>query len=49
MSRHAKKPKYRLDPKKFMEDQNQAKKKDKDWSESDLYNEVLRAKSRFRH
>ena len=50
MSSHQnKKPKYRLDPKKFMADQQEVKKKDKDWTESELYNEILREKSRYRH
>ena len=49
MSRHSKKPKYRLDPKKFDPREEPAKKKDKEWSESNFYNEILREKSRHRH
>ncbi len=48
MSRPYKKPKYKLDPKKF-EPTQEREKKDKDWSESDLYWEMLREKSRHRH
>ncbi len=49
MSHQNKKPKYRLDPKKFMTERQEVKKPDKDWTESELYNEVLRQKSRHRH
>lgn len=47
MSRQSKKPKYKLDPKKFSE-QSQGKEKKNDWSESGLYQEMLRSKSRHR-
>ena len=45
----SKKPKYKLDPKKFEEIHEHKEKKEKDWSESDLYQEMLREKSRFRN
>lgn len=48
MSRHSKKPKYKLDPKKF-ESEPEKQKKDKDWSGDDIFNEMLREKSRYRH
>ncbi len=48
MSRPQKKPKYKLDPKKF-ESEPVREKKEKDWSESDLYWEMLRSKSRRAH
>ncbi len=50
MSNHNKKPKYKLDPKKFVA-QEEVKKKNKEdtWSESGLYEEMLRSKSRHRH
>ena len=44
-----KKPKYQLDPKKFEAAFEQKEKKDKDWSPSELYEEMLRSKSRHRH
>ena len=47
--RPSKKPKYKLDPKKFEEKSVEKKKKEDGWSESELYNEMLRSKSRFRH
>ena len=49
MSRPAKKPKYKLDPKKFMVDEKQTKEKDRGWNESELYQEMLRSKSRRAH
>ena len=49
MSRPSKKPKYKLDPKKFIDQETQAKEKKNDWNESDLYQEMLRSKSRHRH
>lgn len=47
--RPSKKPKYKLDPKKFEEIRENKDKKEKDWSASDLYHEMLREKSRYRH
>ena len=47
--RPSKKPKYQLDPKKFEAELEQKKKKEDDWSESELYQEMLRSKSRHRH
>ena len=49
MSRPSKKPKYKLDAKKFVDQENQTKEKKNDWSESGLYEEMLRSKSRHRH
>lgn len=49
MSRPSKKPKYKLDSKKFGEQETQGKEKKNDWSESGLYQEMLRSKSRHRH
>lgn len=48
-SRSPKKPKYKLDPKKFMAQEERVKEKDRDWSESELFNEIMRSKSRHRH
>ena len=45
----SKKQKYKLDPKKFETQYEAKEKKEKDWSEEDLYNEMLRSKSRHRH
>ena len=47
--RPQKKQKYKIDPKKFEAIHEQTEKKDKDWTPSDLYNEMLREKSRYRH
>ncbi len=44
-----KKPKYQLDPKKFEAQHEQKKKKEEDWTESELYQEMLKSKSRYRH
>ena len=44
-----KKPKYRLDAKKFEAAFEHKEKKEKDWSESELYKQILREKSKFRH
>ena len=49
MGHSNKKPKYKLDPKKFMAEQDKVKEKDRDWTESELYQEMLRSKSRHRH
>ncbi len=51
MGRNSRKQKYPIDPKKFMtEDKPQIKKdRDEHWSEHDLYEEMLRSKSRHRH
>ena len=50
MGRQGHKQKYPLDAKKFLEKPEQVKKdKDDHWSESDLYQEMLRSKSRHRH
>ena len=48
MSRHNKKPKYKLDPKKF-DPAPEKERKEKDWNESDLYWEMLREKNRRAH
>ena len=48
MARPYKKPKYKLDPKKF-ESEPEKQKKEKDWSGDDIFNEMLREKSRHRH
>ena len=48
MSRPYKKPKYKLDPKKF-ETTIDKEKKEKDWGEGELFREMLREKSRHRH
>ncbi|MFH1359516.1 MAG: hypothetical protein ABIJ41_00570 [Candidatus Omnitrophota bacterium] len=40
----SKKPKYRLDPKKF-EPTAEKQKKEKDWSGSDIFDEIKRSKS----
>ena len=45
----SKKPKYKLDAKKFETTYVEKKKKEDTWSESELYNEMLRSKSRHRH
>lgn len=44
-----KKPKYRLDPKKIEGQFEQKEKKENDWSEAELYQQMLREKSRHRH
>ena len=44
-----KKPKYQLDPKKVEAQLEQQKKKESDWTESELYEQMLREKSRHRH
>ena len=49
MSRPSKRPKYKLDPKKFGEEETQRKEKKNEWNESDLYQEMLRSKSRRAH
>jgi len=43
-----KKPKYKLDPKKFEPESNQVK-KEKDWEDSDIFTEIMRSKTRGRH
>ena len=48
MGRPFKKPKYKLDPKKF-DSAPEKEKKDRDWTESELYQEMLREKSRHRY
>lgn len=48
MSRPYKKPKYKLDVKKF-DPAPEKVKKEKDWNESDIFQEMLREKSRYRH
>ena len=48
MSRPSKKPKYKLDPKKF-ESEPEKQKKEQDWSGDDIFKEMLREKSRHRH
>ncbi len=45
----SKKPKYKLDPKKFEEGHEHKEKKEKDWTEEELYSEILREKSRHRY
>ena len=49
MSRSPKKSKYPLDPKKFIVQHEQTEKKEKDLSGEDIYREMLRSKSRWRH
>ena len=44
-----KKPKYKLDPKKFMAEEGRVKEKEKDLSGSEIYQEMLRSKSRRRY
>ena len=48
MTRPSKKPKYKLDPKKF-ESEPEKQNKEKDWSGDDIFKEMLREKSRHRH
>ncbi len=47
--RPQKKPKYKLDAKKFEALHEQAEKKEKDWTESEFYQEMLREKSKSAH
>ncbi len=44
-----KKPKYQLDPKKIEMISEQKEKKDKDWESSEIFNEILRSKTKHRH
>ena len=44
MSHQNKKPKYKLDPKKFEAVHEEKEKKDKDWSGDDIFKEIARMK-----
>ena len=49
MVRPYKKPKYKLDVKKFETAFEQQEKKDKDWQDSEVFNEILKSKLKSRH
>ena len=49
MGRPDKKPKYKLDPKKFEAIHEEKEKKDKDWEGGDIFNEIARMKSKYKH
>lgn len=48
MTKPYKKPKYKLDPKKFDSESPQIK-KEKDWQGSEIFEEIRRLKARGRH